>query len=49
MLIRITCRDKPLVKVQPIEYKGVNTPLAGDPKACYMDRKTQLRILCGSI
>jgi len=49
MLIRITCHDKPLAKVQSIEYKGANTHLASDPMACYVDRKTKIRILCGSI
>jgi hypothetical protein len=48
MPIRITCRDKPLYRVQLIEYKGVNTPLPSDLMACYTDRKTPFRILCGS-
>jgi len=49
MPIRISCRDKPLNRVQLIEYKGVNTPLTSDLKATYMDRKAHFRILCGSI
>jgi hypothetical protein len=34
---------------QPIEYKGANTPPARNPTACYMDRKPEIRILCGSV
>lgn len=49
MPIRISCRDKSLNRVQLVEYKEVNTLLASDPKARYRDRKTKLRILCGSI
>jgi hypothetical protein len=49
MLIRIRCRDNPLVRAQLIQYKGDKTPMARDPKASYTDRKTQLRILYGSI
>jgi hypothetical protein len=49
MLIRITYHDKVLNRPQPAEYKAVSTPLASDPKACYTDRKTQVRILGGSI
>jgi hypothetical protein len=47
--IRIRCRDKTLNSVQLVEYKRVNMLLTSDLKACYMDSKTQLRILCGSI
>ena len=36
--IRIRCRDKPLDRQQAIGYKGVNTPSAGNPKACCTDR-----------
>jgi len=49
MPIRISCRDKSLNRVQLLEYKEVNTLLASNPKASYMDRKTHFRILCGSI
>ncbi len=49
MSIRISCRDKSLNSVQLVEYKEVNTLLASDPKASYMDRKTNFRILCGSV
>ena len=34
---------------QAIEYKGITTPSARNPKACHTDRKPELRILCGSI
>jgi hypothetical protein len=34
---------------QPSEYKGNTTPSATNPKACYMDRKPELRILFGSL
>jgi hypothetical protein len=49
MPIRISCHDKLLNSVQLIESTGINTPPANNPKACYTDRKTQLRILCGSV
>ncbi len=49
MPIRISCRDKLLNRVQLIEYKEVNTPLTNDPKVSYMDKKTNFRILCGSV
>ncbi len=49
MLIHITCRDKALNSVHLFDYKGFNTLLTSDPKACYMDRKTKCRILCGSV
>jgi hypothetical protein len=49
MPIRISCRDKPLNRVQLLEYKEVNTLLVSDPKASYIDRKTHFRILCGSV
>jgi hypothetical protein len=34
---------------QAIEYKGITTPSARNPKAYYPDRKPELRILSGSI
>lgn len=34
---------------QPIEYEGVATPSATNPKASYTDRKPVLLILCGSV
>jgi endo-1,4-beta-mannosidase len=49
MPIRIRYCDKPLDSQQAIGYKGVNTPSAGNPKACYTDRKPERRILCGSV
>jgi len=49
MLLRIRCPDKSLDRQQAFEYKGDNTPLARNPKACYTDRKSELCILCGSI
>jgi hypothetical protein len=49
MPIRISCRDKPLNRVRLVEYTGVNTLLASDLKASYMDRKAHFRILCGSV
>jgi hypothetical protein len=49
MPIRISCRDKSLNRVQLVEYTGINTFLTSDPKASYTDRKTKLRILCGSV
>jgi len=49
MPTRISCRDKPLNRVQLIEYKEVNTLLVSDPKASYMGRKTYFRSLCGSV
>jgi len=49
MPIRIRRHDKPLNRQQAIEYKGITTPSARNPKACYADRKPILRILCGSI
>ncbi len=49
MPIRIKCRDKPLDRQHAIEYKGVNAPSARNPKARYTDRKSKLRILCGSV
>jgi hypothetical protein len=49
MPIRISCHDKLLNSVQLIESTGINTPPANNPKACYTDRKTKLRILCGSV
>ena len=49
MPIRISWRDKSMNRVQLFEYKEVSTLLASDPMACYTDRKTKLRILCGSV
>ena len=49
MPISISCRDKSLNRVQLVEYKGVNTLLASNLKASYMDRKAHFRILCGSV
>ncbi len=49
MSIRISCLDKPLNKVQLVEYKEVNTLPVSNPKASYMDRKTHFRSLCGSV
>ena len=34
---------------QSIEYKGITTPSARNPKACHTDRKPELRFFCGSI
>jgi len=49
MPIRIRCRDDPLDRQQPVEYKGVHAPSARNPTACYTGRKPKLHILCGSI
>ena len=49
MPIRIRCRDKPPDRQQAIESKGINTLSVKNPKACYTDRKPELRILCGSV
>ena len=49
MPIRIRCRDKPLDGTQVTEDGGVSAPMASAPKACYADRRTKPRILCGSI
>jgi hypothetical protein len=49
MPIRISCRDKSSNSVQIVEYKGIKTFLVSDSKASYTDRKTKIRILCGSI
>jgi hypothetical protein len=49
MPIRIRCRDKPLDPWQPIADKGVTTFSVTDPIATYIDRKPDLRILCGSV
>jgi len=49
MPIRISCRANLLNRAQLVKYKEVNTLLASDPKASYMDRKTHFRILCGSV
>ena len=47
--ILIRCPDKPLDRVQPIEYKSIDLHLEAVPAAGYTDRKTKRRILCGSI
>jgi hypothetical protein len=49
MPIRLSCRDKLRNRVQLVEYEEVNTLLASDPKASYMDRKTHFRSLYGSV
>jgi len=49
MPIRIRCREKPLNRTEPTENKGIRAPPAAVSTACYTDRKTQSRILCGSI
>ena len=49
MPIRIRCRAKLLDSRQVIKCEGLNTPSARNPKACYTDRKPELRILCGSV
>jgi hypothetical protein len=49
MPIRISCRDKSLNRVQLVKYTGVNTFLASDLKATYMDRQAHFRILSGSV
>jgi len=44
MLIRIRCRDKPLDSQQAIESRGGSRHLTRNPKACDMDRKSELHI-----
>ena len=49
MPIRIRCRDKLPDSQQVFESKRFTTPSARNPNACYMDRKPEIRMLCGSI
>jgi hypothetical protein len=48
MPIRMRSRDKPLDHAQPSENKEMGAPLGGAPKCDMGDRKTKLRMLCGS-
>jgi hypothetical protein len=47
--VRIKRRDKPRDAVQPAADKGLSLPSPLGPMACYVDRKSEHRILCGSV
>jgi len=48
MLIRITVMLNRWISNKQLNAKGKQT-FASNPKACYTDRKSELRILCGSV
>ena len=49
MRIGIRHRTKPMNRMQLVESKGFSTFSARVPRACYTDRKPEIRILYGSI
>jgi hypothetical protein len=49
MLIRTRCCNPPQDRQRTIEGNGADRLSTKNPKACYTDRKSKRRILCGSV